>query len=185
MLPSLTDVSDIAESAMKDPLPWDAVPAIRHEELDHVQPYLETLRAKSAARLRTAKDFAWLREDVAQMKKNLETKTVSLNEADRRKENEQAQAKTEARKRERLARHETPPTTYEITVQNADQPGLPPAMSVVQATTVKPAASDATTPVADAEAAALADDILLRETQNILADYITLSAHSIPAVTRR
>lgn len=184
VLPSLTDVSDIAESAMKDPLPWDAVPATRHEELDRVHPYLETLRAKSAARLRIAKDFAWLREDVAQMMKNLETKTVSLNEADRRKEKAEAQARNEARKGERLAHHETPPT-YEITVQNADQPGLPPATSAAQATTTKLSASDTTTPVSDAETAAPGDDILLRETQNILADYITLSAHSIPAVTRR
>ncbi len=185
-LPSLSDVRDIAESAMKNPLPWDAVLAARHESLNRVAPYLEKLRAQSTARLRTEQDFAWLREDVAQMKKNLETKTVSLNEIDRRKEKAETQARNEARKRERLAHPgPTPPPTYEITVQNADQPGLPPVTSVAQAATAKLAASAATTPVADAEAAAPADDILLRETQNILADYITASEHPIPAVTRR
>lgn len=173
LLPSLTDMHDISESAMKDPLPWDAVPAARHDEINRVQPYLAKLQADSAARLRANPDFTELREDVAQMKKNLDTKTVSLNEAERRAEQKQAQAKADLRKRERLARHETAPPTYEITVQNADKPGLPPPMSAAKATTANLGKADGKSATPEPSPV---NDILLREAENILGDYISLSA---------
>jgi len=44
VLPSPSDLGDVNESALKDPLPWDAVPAVPHEQLNRVQPYLATLR---------------------------------------------------------------------------------------------------------------------------------------------
>ena len=87
-------------------------PSCQHDSLNRVWPYLETLRAKSAARLSSEADFVWLRDEVAQTRKNLETKSVSLNEAERRQEKLREQARADALKRERLARHEThhPPT---------------------------------------------------------------------------
>lgn len=180
VLPSLTDQHGIAESAMKDPLPWDSVPAVRHESFNRVQPYLKLLSAKSAERLGANEDFAWLREDVAQMLKNIDSKTVSLNEAERRNEKEQARVREETRKRERLARHDTMPPTYDITVQNALLPGLPKAAATTNATTasldVPDAKSDETAP---------ANDIELRETENILTDYIGLLAHPAMIVTQR
>ncbi len=46
VLPSPSDLSDVNESSLKDPLPWDSVPAVAHEQLNRVQPYLATLRER-------------------------------------------------------------------------------------------------------------------------------------------
>jgi carboxyl-terminal processing protease len=164
VLPSRTDVQEIAESAMKDPLPWDTVPATQYDALNRVEPYLAKLRAESTARLNTDTEFAWLRDDAARRKKAFAAKAVSLNEAERRKEKADAQARNETRKQERLQRRETPPATYEITVQNAGARGLPPVSAP------KAAAADV-----DSEESSSTNDIVLREAQNILVDYIKLS----------
>ena len=56
--------------------------------------------------------------------KNRETKSVSLNEAGRRKEKAENESRVEARKKDRLARAATQPATYEVTLKNVTQPGL-------------------------------------------------------------
>src|ERR1700730_17459794 len=60
VLPSTSDLGEIGESTLKDPLPWDTVASARFVKEDRVQPMLETLRAKSARRVATAKGFAWI-----------------------------------------------------------------------------------------------------------------------------
>ncbi len=184
VLPSLTDEHEISESAMKDPLPWDSVPAAPHEFLNRVKPYVESLRTNSAERLRTGEDFVWLREDVAQMQKNLNAKTVSLNEADRRSDKEKDRLREETHKRERLARHETQPPTYEITVQNATAPGLTRIQTATNAAPANAVASG-TNSTAGTDGSSPANDIELRETENILVDYIGLLAHPATIVTQR
>src|SRR4029077_8951538 len=57
VLPSTSDLSEIGESAMKDPLPWDTVPTARFSKEDRVQPVLEAVRTKSAQRVATDNGF--------------------------------------------------------------------------------------------------------------------------------
>ena len=75
------------------------------------------------------KDFDYVREDVERYKKQKDEKFVSLNEAARMKEKEENKTRAETRKKELQAREEKLPTTYEITLKLADQPGLPPPMT--------------------------------------------------------
>ncbi|MEY2936747.1 MAG: Periplasmic protease, partial [Pseudomonadota bacterium] len=86
VLPSTTDFSAVSESAMKDPLPWDAVPAAGYTRDDRVSPYVDGLRQKSAQRIAAGRDFVYLAEDIARLRKSLTEKTISLNEAERRQE---------------------------------------------------------------------------------------------------
>jgi C-terminal domain of tail specific protease (DUF3340) len=165
VLPSPSDLSDVNESSLKNPLPWDAVPAVPHEQLNRVQPYLATLREKFRHRVDTEQPFAYLAEDVARLKKSLAEKSISLNEAERRQEIAQLKAGQEARKREALARPPAQPTTYEITVKNASLPGLPPAMVTKKGDTKLDKDGAAATPDRD---------ILLLETVKILGDYVDL-----------
>jgi carboxyl-terminal processing protease len=165
VLPSPSDLSDVNESSLKNPLPWDAVPAVPHEQLNRVQPYLATLREKFRHRVDTEKPFTYLAEDVARLKKSLAEKSISLNEAERRQEMAQLKAGQEARKREALARPTALPTTYEITVKNASLPGLPPAMVTKKGDTKLDKEGAAATPDRD---------ILLLETVKILGDYVDL-----------
>jgi hypothetical protein len=57
-------------------------------------------------------------------------KTVLLNETERTRELEEAEARFEARKAERESRPESDQVVYEITLKNVEEPGLPEPMTV-------------------------------------------------------
>jgi carboxyl-terminal processing protease len=169
-LPSLSDASDVSEAELKDPLPWDQVPPSDFVREDHVSAFVHQLQARSAARVAKEQDFDYLREDIAQYKQVLATKTVSLNEADRRREKQTAKTREESRNHERAAREEAQPTTYEITVKNADTPGLPAPATTISSPVAKlagPPADEAE----EAETSVPQGDPVLRECERILADY--------------
>jgi len=182
-LPSTTDFSAVSESAMKDPLPWDSVPAAPYAREDRVQPYLDALRQKSVQRISAGQDFVYLGEDIARLRKSLASKTISLNEAERRQELAEGKARQAAREQERAKRQTPKPPTYEITLKNAATPGLPPALET-KAPATPPAkskahaANDSSDPpiVPGSE-----DDIILNEAQRILVDYVDLQRARPPA----
>jgi carboxyl-terminal processing protease len=173
VLPSPSDLSDVNESSLKDPLPWDAVPALPHEQLNRVQPYLATLRERSLRRVGTEKAFTYVAEDVARLKKSVAEKSVSLNEAERRQEMAKLKARQDERKKEELAYAAFQPTTYEITLKNASLPGLPPPMAAMKA--AMKAGKESEKKIEPESAATTSDsDILLHETMKILRDYVEL-----------
>lgn len=181
-LPSLSDAADVGEAELKDPLPWDLLPLSDFTREDHVSPFLHELQARSAARVAKDKDFAYLDEDIAQFKKSLATKTVDMNEGDRRQEKEEAKAREEVRKQERAARKESPPATYEITLKNADIPGLPAPATNITSPAARLSESHTEEPD-EAEASVAQWDPVLRESEGILADYVAmLRRHSSLAV---
>jgi carboxyl-terminal processing protease len=172
-LPSLSDAADVGEAELKDPLPWDLLPLCDFTPEDHVSPFLHELQARSAARVAGDQDFAYLGQDIAQLKKSLATKTVDMNETDRRQEKEDAKAREALRKQERAARKESPPTTYEITLKNADIPGLPAPETTISS----PVAGLSESPAeetGEAEASVAQSDPVLRESEGILADYVAM-----------
>jgi carboxyl-terminal processing protease len=178
-LPSLSDAADVGEAELKDPLPWDLVAPSDFTREDHVSPFLNQLRARSAARVAADKDFAYLDADIAQLKKSLAAKTVDLNEADRRQEKAEAKAREAARKQERAARKESQPATYDITLKNAGTPGLP----APETATNSPSAKLSESPADEAEevdASVPQSDSILRESERILADYAAVMGRSSP-----
>jgi carboxyl-terminal processing protease len=175
-LPSLSDAADVGEAELKDPLPWDRVPPSDFAREDHVSAFRPELQAQSAARVAGDKDFAYLGEDIAQFKKSIAAKTVDLNEADRRQEKEEAKAREEVRKQERAARKESPPTTYDITLKNAGAPGLPAPETAIGPPVAKLAESPADEPE-EAGAGVPQSDPVLRESERILADYVSMLRH--------
>jgi C-terminal peptidase (prc) len=177
VLPSLTDLPEISENEMQNPLPWDTLPPAILANDDRVSPYLTTLRARSTERVAKDLDFIELQKDRDQFRKQRETKSISLNEEERRHEKAELDARIVARKKERAARVAAQPATYEITLKNVDRPGPGDALK-----NPKPLAKATLEfPTIDGDQngddASAADDIVLREAQNILADYIKLSAH--------
>src|SRR4029077_16202080 len=138
VLPSPSDFSDVNESALERPLPWDAVPPAPHELLNRVHPYVDQLREQSNRRVAADKDFGYLAEDVARLKKRLAAKSVSLNEAERRRELAQSKARQEEYERDARARQASRPATYEITLQNVSTQGLPPRVALKKAPSQAP-----------------------------------------------
>ena len=174
VLPSLTDLPEISEKEMQNPLAWDTIPSAMFAKDDRVSSYLPILRARSAERIAEDPDFIELRKDSEEFRKRRETKSISLNEAERRREKAELEARVAARKKERTGRVTAQPTTYEITLKNVDQPGLGEALKdpkrLTKATLELPSIDGDQKNDRD-----VADDIILREAQNILVDYIKLS----------
>jgi carboxyl-terminal processing protease len=173
LLPSLSDAAEVGEAELKDPLPWDRIPPASFAREDRVSAFRKELQTRSAARVARDPDFAHLREDITQLKESLATKSVSLNEADRRQEQAKARAREEVWRQERAARKATQPTSYEITLKNADLPGLPAPVDKVSSPVAKPRGStpDETEAI---EASNPQTDPIVRESERILADYVNM-----------
>ena len=176
VLPSTSDFSDVNESALKNPLPWDTIPSANFERLDRVRPYVIALRAKSAGRVAANKDFGYLEADVTRLKTSMATKAVSLNEAQRRREIEEVKARHAERDRADRMVHATPFIAYPITLENASSPGLPPP-AANKDDKVSPAAArsrkmDDLDDASDGHPPG--GDITLNESVRILGDYVDL-----------
>src|SRR5947209_623853 len=104
VLPSLSNVAEVGEASLFNPLPWDQIRPAKFEKWNRVQPYLEELHQRSARRVENDPDFAYLREDIDRLKTTLAEKKVSLNEAQRREQLQKLKARLAARKEEREGR---------------------------------------------------------------------------------
>jgi carboxyl-terminal processing protease len=192
VLPSVANESkDIGESALDNPLPWDTISGAKYDHFNLVEPYLGELRRRSVERVAADKDFAYVREDIELFKKRQADKTISLNEQQRLKEQDENEARQKARDKERLTRPETQQKVYEITLKLADQPGLPPPVARTNASLAKLTVHPITRPsgtitnsVAAAPSGNNADeaeaekppptDATLDEAEHILVDYLSL-----------
>jgi carboxyl-terminal processing protease len=178
VLPSTSDFSDVSESAMKNPLPWDTVAPAPHERWNAVGPYIARLRQASKARVETEKPFSYLAADIARVRTNLASKSVSLNEAERRREIAETKARQAEREQANKALRASRPTAYEITLKNAGSPGLPPPTKLTDDTAeqTKSAAASGHPPKSREADATAFDDLILHEAVRILADYTELSS---------
>lgn len=168
VIPSLSDVPEIGESDLQNPLPWDTIAATDYSESNLVTPSLSTLRERSKARIEKDIDFAELKNEALRFAKLREDKTVSLNETQRKTEKEELKAKAEKIKKDRIARLGKPLPAFEVTLKNVDQPGLKDLVKVK-----KPVLDPDADPEEIAAAAddTPAPDIILEEAQRILIDY--------------
>ena len=184
ILPSVLNYSkDIGEKSLDYPLPWDTIESAKFEKVDRVAPYLPELKKNSEQRVAKSKDFAYVREDIANYRKHQEDKTMSLNEKERLKEKAEDDARQKARDKERLARKAPEPKVYEITLKNATLPGLPPPVVKTNSLALKldssgtsivtaHAALPSGDPDADEDPAPPEVDPTLDETESILVDYL-------------
>ena len=157
-----------------------------YQRLNRVAPYLATLREGSARRIATEKPFADLAGDLAELRKNLLSKSVSLNEAERRQEMAQAKVREAALAGDGRALQAARPASYEITLKNAAALGLPPPIaSTTSAARGTPGAGGAPAPGERTKAPSSADDIILNESVQILVDYSKLLDHPAATTGRR
>jgi len=125
ILPSIfNDAKEFGEQSLENPLDWDTIHSAKFDRLNLVEPYLPELRRRSSARVSADKEFSYIREDIAQFKKQQADKTVSLNEQERLKEKEEVEARLKARDKERLARAETPETAVRLSISRRPPPIL-------------------------------------------------------------
>jgi carboxyl-terminal processing protease len=179
VLPSILTYANLSESSQPNWLPADTITsADLPPNLNLVKPYLAELTKRSLARREQSKDFAYLDEDIAEYRKSQEDKSMSMNEAARLKEQQDRDARMEARKAERAARPKSDEKYYDLTLKNVDQPALTPHKAEA-----KPAPSEDAGPAesdADPEDPLISDPILT-EARHIMADYISLEKKPLSA----
>ncbi len=183
-LPSVINYAEVGEASMEYPLPWDVVSSATFQRWNSVKPFLADLRKRSDRRLVSDKEYAYIREDIELFKKVLADKSVSMNEETRRKEKKETEERAEFRKKERKSRKKSDQKIFEVTLKNAEQPGL----QIYVPKTNELAAVEHPADDADAEEA-LEDkvpvvDAPLEESKSILLDYISLMARRNPTVSK-
>jgi carboxyl-terminal processing protease len=121
----LNYLTQIGETNLDNPLPWDTIQPATYEKFNLVQPYLAELRQRSDAHIATNRDFAYVQQDIEQYKKTQADRTATLNEREAIKERERVALQNKARDKERDSRPLPPIKIYELTVKNSTEPGLP------------------------------------------------------------
>ncbi|MFK7605788.1 MULTISPECIES: carboxy terminal-processing peptidase [unclassified Pseudomonas] len=149
--PSIIDTKEIGESALPEAMPWDTIrPAIR-PAADPFKPFIDQLKAEHDARVAKDAEFIFIRDKLALAEKLMAEKTVSLNEAERRAQHADIDAKQLVMENaRRQAKGEAPLKE----MKKEDEDALP-----VEPEKTKPE-----------------DDAYLSETGRILLDYLKLTS---------
>ena len=191
VLPTLTDLPEFGEGALKNCLPYDEVPKARFTKwADAHSLFIDELKRRSQARIQNNAEFHYVMEDMERLRQRLDDNRISLNEDVRRKELQDDKMRKELRSQERLARHDEEPRVYRLTLDSVDKPNLQLIMFPGKLAAAK---TKGVSPKAAPEAATDADDDVTSgsgtddngkepvidperdETVNILGDLVVLS----------
>ncbi|VVQ32785.1 Tail-specific protease [Pseudomonas fluorescens] len=91
--PSIIDTKEIGESALPEAMPWDTIRAAIKPAVDPFKPYISQLKSEHDVRSAKDAEFVFIRDKLALAQKLMAEKTVSLNEADRRAQHADIEAK--------------------------------------------------------------------------------------------
>jgi carboxyl-terminal processing protease len=96
-LPTMGDSDTFGESSYDNALPWTQIKPAVYIPTGDVKEIVPLLDKKHDARVAKDKDFQYLAEDIALVKKQRKENSVSLNEVVRRKERDQQEARSKLR----------------------------------------------------------------------------------------
>ncbi|MFQ5640539.1 MAG: carboxy terminal-processing peptidase [bacterium] len=99
--PTIFDEYDYGESKQLHALPWDEIAPAHFKLHDKVSKYLSTLTLSSQKRTEQNPEFQYLKEDIERFRMQKNHKLISLQEAKRRAERKEAEARRLARINER------------------------------------------------------------------------------------
>jgi len=158
-LPTMGDSDTFGESSYENALPWTQIKPAIYIPTGDMKEIVPVLDKKHEARVAKDKDFQYLAEDIALVKKQRKENSISLNEAVRRKERDQQEARAKLREARLLAN--TP---------GADDPILvpDPKEALKAATGAKP--TNAKTKVAAVKGALRTDDGLQGAERSLAAE---------------
>ncbi len=125
VLPSLTDLPEYGEGALKNFLPYDEVPKAKYTKwADSPQVYVDELKRRSEGRVKEDPEFGYVMEDIERMRRKLDENRISLNEEARRNELNEDKIRKEIRTKDRLARQNEDTRVYRLTLDTVDKPNL-------------------------------------------------------------
>src|SRR4051812_21582504 len=127
VLPTLSDLPEFGEGALKNCLPYDEVPKARFTKWsDGRGLFIDELKRRSEARVQGNPEFKYVMEDMERLRKRLDENRISLNEDTRKAELNEDKIRKETRAKERLARHDEEMQMIRLTLDNVDKPNLQP-----------------------------------------------------------
>src|SRR6267143_286199 len=125
VLPSLTDLPEFGEGALKNCLPYDEVPKAKYTKWNEpVSLFIDELKRRSAERTQIDPEFHYVMEDMQRLRHRLDDNRISLNEDVRKKELSDDKLRKDLRAKERLARNIEEPRVYRVTLDTVDKSNL-------------------------------------------------------------
>jgi carboxyl-terminal processing protease len=129
VLPTLSDLPEFGEGALKNCLPYDEVPKARFTKWsDGRGLFIDELKRRSEARVQVNPEFKYVMEDMDRLRKRLDENRISLNEDTRKVELNDDKIRKETRAKERLARHDEQMQMIRLTLDNIDKPNIQPIL---------------------------------------------------------
>ena len=191
VLPSLSDLPEFGESALKNALAYDEVARAKYTKWsDSHSLFVDQLRRRSEERVKGDPEFHYVMEDMDRLRHKIDDNRISVNEDQRKKELQDDKLRKETRSKERLARNQEEPRIYRVTLDTVDKPNL---QLIMYPGKLAEAKKNGVAPKVDPEAASDADSDLISggdtqgdgkeptidperdETLNILTDLVDLS----------
>jgi carboxyl-terminal processing protease len=190
VLPSLSDLPEFGEGALKNALAYDEVTKAKYTKWsDNHSLSVDQLRARSEERVKNDPEFHYVMEDIDRLRHKMDENRITLNEDARKKELQDDKLRKEMRSKERLARNQEEPRIYRLTLDTVDKPNL---QLIMYPGKLAEAKKNGVSPKVDPEAASDADSDLISgggegdskeptidperdETLNILTDLVDLS----------
>jgi carboxyl-terminal processing protease len=155
VLPSLSDLPEFGEGALKNALPYDEVAKARYAKWSDTHSlFIDQLRRRSAERVKNDPEFHYVMEDMDRLRHKIDENRISLNEDARKKELQDDKLRKEMRSKERLARNQEEPRIYRVTLDTVDKPNL---QLIMYPGKLAEAKKNGTSPKVDPDAASDAD----------------------------
>ncbi|PYJ28462.1 MAG: tail-specific protease [Verrucomicrobia bacterium] len=125
ILPSLSDLPEFGESALKNALPYDEVTKAKYTKWSDTHSlFIDQLRRRAEDRVKNDPEFHYVMEDMDRLRHKIDENRISLNEDVRKKEIADDKLRKETRSKERLARNQEEPRIYRVTLDTVDKPNL-------------------------------------------------------------
>ena len=179
LFPSLIDPDEIGESALDNALPWDRVRPVQYRLYGEPWRYLEALQDRHEQRIANDPDFVYL-EKQAQLSKRLRDQqtSISLNKEQRQREMDAQETEQLALENQRRRALGMEPLDHWTDARESDETtDSGPANADDQTSDGSGQANDGSEKDADAEDTNPTDRAELRETSQILLDYIQLKSN--------
>jgi len=159
VLPSLSDLPEFGEGALKNALPYDEVAKAKYTKWsDSHSLFVDQLRRRSEERVKNDPEFHYVMGDMDRLRHKIDENRISLNEDLRKKELAEDKLRKETRSKERLARNQEEPQIYRVTLDTVDKPNL---QLVMYPGKLAEAKKNGVSPKVDPEAASDADSELI------------------------
>src|SRR6184192_2039977 len=159
VLPTLTDLPEFGEGALKNALPYDEVPKAKFAKWSDTHPlFIDELKRRSNERVQHNQEFHYVMEDMDRLHHKIAENRISLNEDVRKKELGDDKLRKEIRSKERLARNPEEPQIYRVTLDTVDKPNL---QLIMYPGKLAEAKKNGTVPKVDPDAASDADTDLI------------------------